>query len=212
MIADAAHELGLEGLTLRLVADHLNVSISALYHYVGGSEDLMRAAAERSAQAIPLPTHHGQTWAQWLLDWGHYNHAVFTTQPGLLGQYLEGAIGLESVLTNLDIILGVLVDEGFTIGQANDAYRLVSATAVGFAIAEKRERDMAADAGGTDAIRHVLKSTPTTQLRNIRRLFKERRTQPGSSFEQSLEPVLRGIAIANNLPWQPVVHHGPAKA
>ncbi|MCU1386814.1 MAG: TetR family transcriptional regulator [Ilumatobacteraceae bacterium] len=212
MIADAAHELGLEGLTLRAVADHLNVSISALYHYVDGSEDLMRAAAERSARAVPLPTFHGQTWAQWLLDWGHYNHAVFTTQPGLLGQYLEGAIGLDSVLPNLDIILGVLVDEGFTISQANDAYRLVSASALGLVIAEKREQDMATDAAGADAIRQLLKATPTSQLRNIRRLFKERRSERGSSFEQVLELVLRGIAVTYDLPWQPVVHHGRAGA
>jgi AcrR family transcriptional regulator len=143
MIAEAAHELGLEGLTLRAVADHLDVSISALYHYVSGREDLMKAAAERSAQAVPLPVYHGQTWAQWLLDWAHYNYAVFTTQPGLLGQYLEGAISEESVVRNLDIILRVLVAQGFTIGEANDAYRLLSACVLGLVIGETRARNLA---------------------------------------------------------------------
>ena len=45
MIVAAAHELGLERLTLRAVADHLGVSISALYHHVSSKEDLMRLAA-----------------------------------------------------------------------------------------------------------------------------------------------------------------------
>ena len=49
MIAEAAHELGLDGLTLRAVADHLDVSIAALYHHVSGKEDLMRLAAEYAA-------------------------------------------------------------------------------------------------------------------------------------------------------------------
>src|SRR5690606_10443387 len=42
MIAEAAHELGLDGLTLRSVADHLGVSIAALYHHVSGKDDLLR--------------------------------------------------------------------------------------------------------------------------------------------------------------------------
>ena len=36
MIAEAAHQVGLDGLTLRAVADRLGVSIAALYHHVSG--------------------------------------------------------------------------------------------------------------------------------------------------------------------------------
>ena len=114
MIAEAAHELGLEGLTLKAVADHLDVSVAALYHHVSGKDDLLRIAADESTRAIPLPVDRGQHWAQWLLDWANYNRAVFTAQPGLLGQYLEGAIQPELVVHNLEAILAVLVREGFT--------------------------------------------------------------------------------------------------
>jgi AcrR family transcriptional regulator len=206
MIAEAAHEIGLEGLTLRAVAGHLDVSISALYHYVESREDLMRAAAERSAREVPLPAYHGQPWSQWLVDWAHYNHAVFTTQPGLLGQYLEGAIGPGSVLHNLDVILGVLVAEGFTIGGANDAYGLVSACVLGLVIGVHRERALAAEAGTEEAYRKFLDELPPRQLPNIRLLFKDRRAGVRSNFEQAIETVLCGIAVTNDVPWQPVVH------
>ena len=36
MIAEAANELGLDGLTLKAVADHLGVTVAALYHHVAG--------------------------------------------------------------------------------------------------------------------------------------------------------------------------------
>ncbi len=206
MIAEAAHELGLEGLTLRAVADHLDVSISALYHYVGGRDDLMRAAAERSAQAVPLPVHRGQNWSQWLFDWAHYNHAVFTTQPGLLGQYLEGAIGPESVLFNLDIILGVLVDEGFTVTEANDAYVLVSACVIGLVISAKRDSNLADRGIGSEAYRKILSETPRRQLTHIRRLVKERRAGARLSFEREIETVLRGVAATKGIPLQPFDH------
>ena len=82
MIAEAAHELGLDGLTLRAVADHLDVSIAALYHHVSGKEDLMRLAAEYAAATVPIPQDTGQHWAVWLQEWATYNHDIFLAQPG----------------------------------------------------------------------------------------------------------------------------------
>src|SRR4051812_40854192 len=90
MIAEAAHEIGLEQLTLKAVADHLDVSIAALYHYIDGKEDLLRLAADHAAAQVPLPEDHGQHWARWLLEWAVYNRDVFLARSGLLAQYLEG--------------------------------------------------------------------------------------------------------------------------
>ena len=52
MIAEAAHELGLEGLTLRAVADRLDVSIAALYHHVSGKEEFLRLAVSRGIDLL----------------------------------------------------------------------------------------------------------------------------------------------------------------
>ena len=127
MIAEAANEIGLDGLTLRAVADHLDVTIAALYHHVSGKDDLMRVAAEYSAATVPIPQDTGQHWAVWLHEWAAYNHDVFLAQPALLAQYLEGAIPMETIAVNVDRILGRLVREGFTVLEANAAYEVVSA-------------------------------------------------------------------------------------
>src|SRR3954469_17552760 len=75
-IADAALEVGLSELTLRAVADHLGVTVAALYHHVDGKDALLRLAADRSARRLTVPEDHGQHWAVWLLEWAAYNRAA----------------------------------------------------------------------------------------------------------------------------------------
>jgi AcrR family transcriptional regulator len=211
MIAEAGHELGLEGLTLKAVADHLDVSVAALYHHVSGKDDLLRIAADQSTRAIPLPVDRGQHWAQWLLDWANYNRAVFTAQPGLLGQYLEGAIQPELVVHNLEAILAVLVREGFTVPDASAAYELVTSCALGTVVGSKREHAMARGENDVAArYRRIVDATPRRQLTHVRRLLSTRQQRP--TFDERIETVLRGIAVERDLPWQRLVHADVAQS
>ena len=204
MIAEAAHEIGLEGLTLKDVADHLGVSVAALYHHVSGKEDLMRIAAAESTRAIALPFDQGQSWTQWLLEWAHYNRAVFTAHPGLLGQYLEGGIPPESMVHNLDAIIAFLVREGFSVEGANAAYELVSACALGTVVSSMWERSMTRGEGNVEArYRRILDTTPRRQLTYVRRLYRSRARRP--TFDERIEVVLRGIAVHNGMRWKPFV-------
>jgi AcrR family transcriptional regulator len=209
MIAAAAHELGLEGLTLKAVADHLGVSVAALYHHVSGKEDLMRVAAEESTRAIPLPVDRGQHWAQWLLDWANYNFTVFTAQPGLLGQYLEGAIQPESVVQNLEAILSVLVREGFSVQDANAAYELVTSCALGAVVGTRWERASARDDVDLAATyRRIVDAAPKRQLTHVRRLLNPKSATRRPTFDERIETVLRGIAVQHGRRWRPLVQPG----
>ena len=143
MIAEAAHDIGLEGLTLRAVADHLGVSIAALYHHVKSKDDLLRVAAEYSASRVPLPVDRGQHWAVWLYEWAVYNRDVFLARPGLLARYLEGAISAEAIAGSIDTIIGRLVDQGFDVLEANEANELVTSCALGTAVAALRQQEAA---------------------------------------------------------------------
>jgi AcrR family transcriptional regulator len=148
MIAEAAHEIGLDGLTLRAVADRLGVSIAALYHHVSGKDELMRLAAEHSASKVPVPRDRGQHWAVWLYEWAAYNRDAFVNEPVLLTQYLDGAISPASIAERLDCILDVLVRQGFTILEAGAAYDLISSVGLGMAVSSLRAR-RAAESGAT---------------------------------------------------------------
>jgi AcrR family transcriptional regulator len=195
MIARAAHERGLHGLTLRDVADHLGVSIAALYHHVSSKDDLMRLAAEYSARRVPVPVDRGQHWVVWLYEWADYNREAFLGQAGLLAQYLDGAISTEAIAGNVDVILGVLVREGFSVHEANEAYELVTSCALGMAVGVIRERAAAATGNTTvDLYNEVLARSGPEELTNLRHLLDEIASTGRSPFHERVATVLFGIA------------------
>jgi AcrR family transcriptional regulator len=205
MIAEAAHEIGLEGLTLRAVADRLGVSIAALYHHVSGKDELMRLAAEHSAARVPVPQDRGQHWAVWLYEWAAYNRDAFVAEPVLLSQYLEGAIARESIAERVDAVLGVLVRQGFTILEASEAYDLVSALGLGVAVGMLRRR--AAERGG---VPHGLADDPgptagTADLPYVRHLLAAVGSEGGhDGFRSQVTSVLVGIAARRGDDWRVV--------
>lgn len=205
MIAEAAHDLGLDGLTLRAVADHLGVSIAALYHHVSGKDDLMLAAAEYSATRVPLPEDRGQHWALWLLEWAGYNRTAFLAQPGLLSQYLEGAISAEAIAGNIDAILGPLVRQDFTHLEANAAYELVTACALGSAVSVIREKEAASAGRSLRAVHEeVLASHGPDDLPYLRQLLDDIARSGRRPFHEHITTVLCGIANQRGLDWAPV--------
>jgi AcrR family transcriptional regulator len=205
MIAQAAHELGLEGLTLKAVAEHLDVSIAALYHHVASKDDLMRLAAEYSATKVPLPVDRGQHWAQWLYEWAVYNRDVFLTQPGLLAQYLDGAISHEAIAERVDAILGVLMRQGFTALEANGAYELVTSCALGTAVSMIREH-ASAEAGHPILATHtaLVAQRGPEALPYLGQLITDATAHGRDSFHSRIVTVLCGIACRKDLDWRAI--------
>jgi len=191
LIAEAAHEIGLADLTLRAVADKLGVSITGLYHHIADKDDLMRLAAEYSSTRVPLPEDRGQHWALWLLEWAAYSREAFVAEPGLLGQYLEGAISAEAIADKID--------------EAQAAFDLVNSTALGSAVQAIRE-ERAARAGRAPLAEHhrVLAQHDPTELPYLRLLLAERATHAAPSFRDQLCTVLIGIAAERGEPWEPI--------
>jgi AcrR family transcriptional regulator len=195
MIAEAALAVGLDGLTLKDVADHLGVSIAALYHHVSGKDDLLRLAVEFSARKVPLPQDHGQHWAGWLLEWANYNFDAFLAEPALLAQYLEGAISPETMAQTFERILASLVRQGFSSVEAGAVYELISATAIGMAVAVIRERNAVAAGQSTIAAQQeVLRERGPDELPELRRLWQEAADQPPPSFHDRISIVILGVA------------------
>ena len=205
MIAEAAHELGLEQLTLKAVADHLDVSIAALYHYVSGKDDLLGLAAEYAASQVPLPQDRGQHWALWLLEWATYNRDVFLARQGLLAQYMDGAISAASIAPNVDTILGVLVRQGFSVTDANTTYELVSSCALGTAVATMRER--AAAGAGVNiarAYKSLLRERDGDELPYLRALLADKDAAVRRPFPENIATILIGVAIRCGDDWREV--------
>lgn len=195
MIAAAAQEVGLGDLTMKAVADRLGVSVASLYHHVDGKDDLLRLAAEHSAASVRKPTDHGQHWALWLLEWAIHNRDSFIAEPGLLNQYVAGAISADAIAENVNAILGLLVRQGFSIRDAQAAYELVSSCAIGAAVQTLRERNAAA--AGRRAFaqqQEVLLQRDPAELPYLRLLLAEASDDGPTSFWSRITTILAGIA------------------
>jgi AcrR family transcriptional regulator len=195
MIARAAHDIGLDHVTMKAVADKLGVSVPGLYHHVDGRDDLMQLAAEYSASQIQLPTDRNQHWTAWLLEWARYSHDAFVAQPELLSQFLNGSIGVDRMLVHVDAAIGLLMRHGFSAEEALNAYNLVSACAIGIAVGEIRTAEAARAGRPIIAEYHrALSQRETSELPHLRTLVGAI-NQVTSDFDDRIRTVLAGIAV-----------------
>ncbi|HZJ27662.1 MAG TPA: TetR/AcrR family transcriptional regulator C-terminal domain-containing protein [Acidimicrobiia bacterium] len=205
MIAEAAHELGLSGLTMKAVADRLGVSVPGLYHHIEGKGDLMRLAAEYSAGRIELPEDRGQHWAVWLCEWARYNRAAFMAQPELLKQFIEGAVSTDRTAATIEIVLAKLGRDGFSVAEAWRAYGTISDFAVGAAVIGLRERR--ASEQGRPAIaefHRVLAQSGPEDFPQLRRMLPELSVDVGDAFGERLLLVIRGLCEDRGERWSTV--------
>lgn len=152
-IAQAAlrllNEVGLDGLTMRLIAKELGVQAAALYWHIKNKQQLLDAmatimVARASADlAVPGPDAH---WSDWLADWAR---GLRTT----LLSYRDGARVFGGTSTMhpalyqvLERTLTTLADAGFTILDAARSLPVLLHYTVGFVIEEQARTGLAYDA------------------------------------------------------------------
>jgi AcrR family transcriptional regulator len=203
-IAEAVLELGLDGISMKAVADHLGVSVAGLYHHVGNRRELLVLAAEHSIARVPAPQDHGQHWDEWLREWARHVYSSFVEEPEVLSQFLSGALRWESMVTVIDSVIQVLGRAGFDPIAAMEAFDTVAFYAVGAAAHEMRRRGAAAEGRSTMVELHRMVATrPPEELAGVRALLA---VPPSiaTNFEDQLTTVLVGIAARRPEDWRPI--------
>jgi AcrR family transcriptional regulator len=193
-IARTAADLPLEEITMRSVAGRLGVSVAALYHHVGGREELLRLAADQAALRMTLPRDEGQHWATWCYQWADYIRRAFVADPELLKQYIDGALGAAVMADHIEAAIALCVRQGFSEQDALDLYELVSECALGGAIAQIRDDRNARAGEPLDlGLRGLLARPDVPDLPHIRRLLDAGplRRPP---FAERVAAVLAGVA------------------
>jgi AcrR family transcriptional regulator len=205
LIADAAHDIGIANLSLKAVAERLGVSVASLYHHIEGRDDLMRLAAQSTATKAQFPEDQGQHWAVWLSHWAVRIHRGFLEQPELLGQYLDGAVSVEVIAQNVDIVIALLGRQGFDINEASRAYEIINIVAIGSALSATREqRAKKAGRSIVAEYRRMLAQHGPDEFPHIREWLALRKTTPPPRFEDRITTVLAGIAFQRGEPWGPI--------
>jgi AcrR family transcriptional regulator len=204
-IADAVASMRGDEVSVRAVAAKLGVSISTLYHWVSGRDEMLRIAGERSLNRFVTPEDHGQHWAVWLVEWAEHVFRAFSSEPALLTQFADGTLGLPRMLEAIDTALASLVRQGFTEGEAARAFHLVSQSAVGAAIFALRASRMRLEGHPFEhEYRRELARHPAAELPHLRKV-----AQSGEAFPTDLRAdvvtIVVGIAARRGDRWRDVL-------
>jgi AcrR family transcriptional regulator len=208
-IAEAVLEIGLDGISMKTVADHLGVSVAGLYHHVGNRRELLVLAAEHSLSRVAAPEDTGQHWDEWLREWARHVYGSFVEQPEILVQFMNGGLRWEAMADVVDSVIQVLGRTGFDPTAAVAAFGTVAQCAVGAAVQDIRER-AATDEGRSLAaeLHRMVAARAPNELVGLRALLDLPPIRTGPGFEDTLTTVLVGIAVQRGDDWKAVAERG----
>ncbi len=128
-IVDAAsallREVGAQGLSMRRLAAHLNVTATALYYHIGSRDELLDAVITALLRAV-APADETAPWSQALEDLLVRLQYLFSDYPGLqrfMAEHLESA----ATLTWMEILLQAL-----KAGGLDDEETVMAVNVLGF--------------------------------------------------------------------------------
>jgi TetR/AcrR family tetracycline transcriptional repressor len=190
------NEVGLDGLTMRVLAKELGVQAPTLYWHVKNKQELLDAMADlMSAEVnagIEAPAQ-GESWQQWVTD-------VARRMRGTMLRYRDGArvsAGANTtgpgVARMIELTLRTLTDAGFPVADAARAFPAVLHYTVGFVI-EEQARTGAAYGGDNpyesglafDREKHPLTASVAEELYAV---------DSDANFEYGLRVILTGMRV-----------------
>jgi AcrR family transcriptional regulator len=186
---------GLEALTMRTLAEMLEVAPMALYRHVANKEDLVDAMVDVVFSEIGVPSGGG--------DWKTAMRQRAISVRDALSRH-RWAIGLmesrrnpgSANLRHHDAVIGRLRAAGFSIEMAAHAYSLLDGYIYGFALT-KMNLPFESTAEIADVAKTMLKPFPVNAYPNLAEFITEHAMQPGydygDEFEYGLDLILDGL-------------------
>ncbi len=136
---------GLATLSLRHLADDLDVTPMALYRHVGGKDDLLEAVADARLAALGIPSRR-KGWPRFLFELAQSLRELFQIDPELLTLFTRRAVTSPAAQARLTAAVQVLERAGFDDHAAIEAYAAVHTYTIGFCALEAGRHEHAHDA------------------------------------------------------------------
>jgi AcrR family transcriptional regulator len=140
-IIGGALELGLEGLTMKKLATHLNVGTATLYQYWDSRKDLIQAAAVHALSDLALPEDSGQHWSDYACEFSLCIQTYLATNPSLVLSNHVREYGFEVQFQLAEQFLSVLDDRGFDPHAGMEVFNMVGDVAFAGAVEEIRQSE-----------------------------------------------------------------------
>src|SRR3954452_13576666 len=147
---------GLRALSMRRLAQELDVWPMAVYHWFRDKDELLDAIAASTAAAVPVPGA-GESWRDRLRELLRGAHRAMAHDPAGMGGSLARAFLTPEALRLSESALAILLRAGLPRREAASAWRMLWSYTYGFAMfeiaatpEETRRRTRAAIAGLAD--------------------------------------------------------------
>jgi AcrR family transcriptional regulator len=192
---------GLEALTMRTLAEELEVAPMALYRHVASKDDLIDAMVDVVFSEIGVPSGAG--------DWQTAMRRRAISVRDALSRH-RWAIGLmesrrrpgPANLRHHDAVIGRLRAAGFSVERVAHAYSLLDSYIYGFALTKMNLPFDTSDEIA-DVAQGMLEPFPVNEYPNLVEFLNEHVMKPGydyaNEFEYGLDLILDGLERARGL-------------
>jgi AcrR family transcriptional regulator len=130
---DAVQQDGVEALSMRRLAQRLDVWPMSIYTYFKDKDELLDALAESAARSVSLPSRRA-SWRNQMRELLHEARRVLGPDPSGLSSRLPRAILSPGLLRITDAGLAILERAGFSPREAASAWRALLSYTFGFAM------------------------------------------------------------------------------
>ncbi|QNE21425.1 TetR family transcriptional regulator [Kribbella qitaiheensis] len=191
------NEVGLDGLTMRLLAKELGVQAAALYWHLKNKQELLDAMAaimfHELNDGLEAPRKNTD-WADWIGDRVRAMRRMMLTYRDGARVFAGSYIAESELPRSIELTLATMVDAGFSVRDAARGFPVLLHYVIGFTI-EEQARDGAAyldqnpyqtddPAQGVDEQRFPLAAQAAADLLDA---------QTETGFEDGLQVILAGL-------------------
>lgn len=194
---ELADRIGVEPLTIRRLAEHLDVKPMSLYHYVPSKEAILDGMVDLVFAEIDLPPTD--------LPWKAAMRARCLSARAVLGRHPWATPLMETrtapgpaSLRHHDAVLGCLRAGGLPLALTAHAYAVIDSYVYGFALQEAGLPFVGEDGVDlTELAEQIMQAIPAEQFPNFVEFTVKHALAPGydfrDSFEFGLDVLLDGI-------------------
>ena len=190
-----ADESGIESLTMRKLAERLDVKAMSLYYHVANKEEVLDGIVDIVFGEISIP-RVGADWKPAMRDRAISVRRVLRDHPWAISLMQSRVNPGPAVLKHHDSVIGCLRQGGFSVAMAAHAFSVMDAYIYGFALQEKTLPFETAEEVAAIA-EMILQQMPPEEYPYLAELTVDHVLQPDYSysdeFEFGLDLVLDGL-------------------
>ena len=172
---------GIESLSIRRLAERLNVNGASLYHHFENKEEIVVGAAKLALEDVRTPQTHDEPWRVWIMRNARGLREALRTHPDLVPVMLRRQpLGIGAA--QMDATVTLLEEEGVPTGAIAPLLEALELYAIGSALHEARSH------GHSTGQDHDPERSP-----NLNRALEQRTLSADEIFDLVCDQIIEAV-------------------